>query len=364
MSFNVQHFIRAGVPVLLGLFFVYSPDASVHGAAPQNPQTVEADVEVAPSSDVVELGGRPFVTRDGVLMTGAYYKGNGDKETVPVVLLHSFGKDRHEFDPLVPELQNRGFAIIIPDLRGHGKSVKRFEKTETVTVHEEEYEEEEPRRSRPMGGPLLSRNRNQGSRDTETWEEVQTSLKLIDYQYENFNKRDIEAMMTLDTVPFQRFLVEANNAEHLNLKKLVIIGVDSGGSVGAFWVKSDWGGKHKCTKSFIVVSPSCDTIAKRIFNDPKIFRDGVSVSFFVGERNQVYFDNATELRNEILGKEKEKFPDYAAAETKIPITALPSELHGGELLSREKLKLPQTIADTIETKLAELKEKDLKWKRM
>ena len=50
---------------------------------------------------------------------GIFFKIVG--EGVPLLLLHGVMASGEMFDPLVPFLQS-GFRMLIPDLRGHGKS--------------------------------------------------------------------------------------------------------------------------------------------------------------------------------------------------------------------------------------------------
>ena len=43
-----------------------------------------------------------------------------------VLLLHSLGKSRDEWDGIPPLLQRVGFAVLAIDLRGHGESTRRL----------------------------------------------------------------------------------------------------------------------------------------------------------------------------------------------------------------------------------------------
>ena len=62
--------------------------------------------------DAKELSGRAFVTADRVLLSGSFYPGHADKDTVPVILLHGQGKSREEFAPLIEEMKKRNYAIL------------------------------------------------------------------------------------------------------------------------------------------------------------------------------------------------------------------------------------------------------------
>jgi len=65
-------------------------------------------------------------TDDGLKLAVTYFPGLRGKDSIPVILLHSFkgsGADFAKEDGLAPYLQEKlGCAVIVPDLRGHGKS--------------------------------------------------------------------------------------------------------------------------------------------------------------------------------------------------------------------------------------------------
>ena len=66
-------------------------------------------------------------TADGVQLAVTYYPGPvypgvKDKQIIPVVLLHMWKESRNDYKDLAPYLQRSGFAVIVPDLRGHGES--------------------------------------------------------------------------------------------------------------------------------------------------------------------------------------------------------------------------------------------------
>jgi pimeloyl-ACP methyl ester carboxylesterase len=83
--------------------------------------------EEEPLPDPVEI---KLPTKDGVIIKGTYYGSNLGKKAAVVVLLHSFkGEakgDRKDFGNLAPLLQQQGFAVVAPDLRGHGESTEQI----------------------------------------------------------------------------------------------------------------------------------------------------------------------------------------------------------------------------------------------
>src|SRR5438874_10913883 len=66
-------------------------------------------------------------TGDGVEIAAVYYESKLGKEAIPVILLHEYGGSGADFKGLAEHLQGEkepGFAVLVPDLRGHGGSTK------------------------------------------------------------------------------------------------------------------------------------------------------------------------------------------------------------------------------------------------
>ena len=112
-------------------------------------------------------------------------------------------------------MQARGCAVIVPDLRGHGKStqIKR-------------------------GGDLITID--------------QATLR----------KGDIEAMVTQDLEAVKTFLMDRNNAGELNIEKLCVIGNEMGATVAVNWAVYDWHWRQlpnvkqgQDVKALVLISP-------------------------------------------------------------------------------------------------------------
>ncbi len=66
-----------------------------------------------------------YTTSDGVVIIGDYWTPMDMSKKAPaVILLHMYQSDRSAWLPLVPALEEAGFAILAIDLRGHGESIK------------------------------------------------------------------------------------------------------------------------------------------------------------------------------------------------------------------------------------------------
>ena len=53
---------------------------------------------------------------------GLHYSTFGEKNNTPVVLIHGLGADRYMWKPQIQSLPGEGLFLIVPDMRGHGKT--------------------------------------------------------------------------------------------------------------------------------------------------------------------------------------------------------------------------------------------------
>lgn len=60
-----------------------------------------------------------FKTSDGVEL---YYKTYGNDEDPPLILLHGLGAEHNMWYPQIKKYPGKGYYLIVPDMRGHGKS--------------------------------------------------------------------------------------------------------------------------------------------------------------------------------------------------------------------------------------------------
>lgn len=152
-------------------------------------------------------------TKDGVLLKCMWYPGTEQKQTIPVILVHDWGRTRSDMLPLAEALQKAGHAVIVPDLRGHGQST-------TVNGLDE---------------PI---------------------------DFEDFKKKEMAAIF-LDIDTCKRFLMRKNNAGELNIEMLTVVATHRTAIQAANWSVSDWswptlsdGTKQgQDVKSLILISP-------------------------------------------------------------------------------------------------------------
>lgn len=167
----------------------------------------------------VELTGETALkTSDGVLLSATYYPGNRGKKTVPLILIHGWGGNRKDFAALALYLQKEGHAVLVADLRGHGKSTQQ------------------------ELGP-------------EVRKKIDTKNKKLLFS----------EMLQYDLPKLKAFLRSENNQGKLNIDKLGLVGVESGAILAAAFAGKDWdpGTKRKGkanpqmgdVKAVVMISP-------------------------------------------------------------------------------------------------------------
>ena len=62
-----------------------------------------------------------FKTSDKVDL---YYITHDNKTHKPTVLIHGLGADHEMWKPQIESYPEKGFYLIVPDIRGHGRSLK------------------------------------------------------------------------------------------------------------------------------------------------------------------------------------------------------------------------------------------------
>src|SRR5678816_134570 len=132
-------------------------------------------------------------TKDGVAIKATYYASKLKKKAIPIIMLHGWEGNRGDFHNLAALLQNQGYAVICPDLRGHGQSLKY----KVAGGGSEEFDLEK------LKGPELEK-------------------------------------MVYDVEATKKFLVEKNNAGELNIEALCVVGSQLGCSIAMIWSALDW----------------------------------------------------------------------------------------------------------------------------
>ena len=297
-------------------------------AAPEEDGAAEGPAE--PEEVVLE-------TADGVRLAATYYPGGKGQETVPVILLHMYERDRNDFSDLAPQLQSLGHAVLVPDLRGHGDSTAK--KGARV----------------PLSAASLAR--------TEFMNMVQFDMQRL-----------------------RAFLLSKNNAGELNIEKLCVVGAEMGASVALSWARFDWslptvGHKKQGqdVKALVLISPEWsrlplktamtgqpltlqiyDPQLKKVFKEPDEinfqmpvqidFRKEVSVLIVVGGEKSKAVSDAQRLHKMLKPFHPPPPTDQRATKQDLFYGALGTSLQGTQMLGA-KLNLERHIAKFIQLRL-------------
>jgi pimeloyl-ACP methyl ester carboxylesterase len=260
--------------------------------------------EKAPDPEVVTL-----ITRDGLKLKATYYPAprekNSDatgKQTVPIVMLHDFKSSRNAFDALAKSLQkpiedgdfrSPGYAVLVPDLRGHGESTKFV------------------------------------------------SAARRDIEASKMRPQDFMDILEYDLPAIRKFLVTKNDAGELNLNRMCVIGADLGALLAFNWTAQDWswpdlpvGKQGRDVKAVILISPEWAFKGLRInqaLQQPDIRSDRIGMLIMAGDRDSKALAGAKKLHkalarfhpdSEDVKDDKDQTLIFATADTKLRGTRL------------------------------------------
>ena len=304
------------------------------GSSGYGPEWLESTSLLGPAplaaQDQVEIPAPEAVTfdttKDGVVVKGTFYGGTNKDETVPVLMVHDFGKhNRGEFHRLASGLQKAaGHAVLSVDLRGHGESTLR--------------------------------KKPDGTEETLSPDKLKTA--------------DFAAMIAADLEVAKRFLMSKHHAKELNIDRLVVIGAGQLGSVVALnWTYQDWSWKQtpflrqgQDVKALVMLSPASGFKTLKTapaFTHPFI-TSGLSV-LMVGGRGESEYK---QLYNRFSGKGRYKpddeKPEERAKRQDLFMYPIETELRGAALLSPE-LPVNNYILQFINLRIVQRAD-DFPWK--
>lgn len=208
----------SGMAVVLLLIFAWQVDAvcgQATKARPAVPASKKKQEEKIPDPEHVILD-----TSDGVRLKCTYFAPPKSEETdgkaaIPIILLHDWEGNRGQLLRYGAYLQSRGYAAIVPDLRGHGES------TQIVGV------------DKPIN-------------------------------IERFRKPDVLAAQK-DIERCKKYLVQRHNEGQLNIDLLCVLAVGETSVLAVQWTYNDWfafppfnaGGvkQGQDVKALVLVSP-------------------------------------------------------------------------------------------------------------
>ncbi len=301
----------------------WSLAAPASAAAKDQPGTKEKEKAEIPKAEDLEL-----TTDDGLELTLTYYPGAKGKETVPIVLLHMWKQSRNDYKELAPALQALGYAVVVPDLRGHGESTHL-----------------------------------KGARRDETLDAATMSPQ----QFTAMVNRDMKAIKT--------FLWERNNAGELNVDKLCVVGAEMGASVALNFALTDALDQDRnrvlrsdyklgrFVKALVLISPPRSFRGlplKQATAYPAVQRD-IALLILVGNKNPKALEDARRIHGLF-----EKFHPEPTGDDKVKLDkktlffgSLNTSLQGTKLLD-PKFDVASIIADFIHRRL-ERSEESREW---
>ncbi len=252
-----------------------------------------------------------LTTGDGVELAVTYYPPiKPGKDVVPVVLLHQFKGSRRDYVELAKTLQNAGHAVILPDLRGHGRSTSVVGSTQRLEA------------------------------DRLTPAQLQRMV-LDDMEYVN------------------RFLWDRNNDGDFNVNKLCIVGSEMGASVALLYAARDWSARPygalqlgQFVKALVLISPEWSfkgLTVQQAMRHPAV-RSEISVLVVSGSRQPAAVREAKRIYDMLKPHHPEPAPNRVAEDKDLFYAELDTALQGTDMLG-QNLKLEQFIAQFINLRL-------------
>jgi pimeloyl-ACP methyl ester carboxylesterase len=261
-----------------------------------------------------------LTTADGLRLAITYYPGTKGKQTIPVVLLHAWKRNRTDFpQDLARFLQTRGCAVVVPDLRGHGESTRLiFDQSKEQTLN------------------------------AATMPPGQFGL-----------------MVTQDMKAVKEFLWERNNAGELNLDKLCVVGAEMGASVAVEFALYDAVGYDQGTpkygplqlgrfvKALVLISPELSfkgLSLRRALQNPAV-RGEISVLIMVGKKDERALEEAERIHTIFEREHPAPEPDKAAEQQTLFFSPLDTNLQGANIFAEKNLLADDIIAAFIQLRL-------------
>jgi len=314
---------------LLAFFCTLLLQQAVHG---QNAADKDEKPEIAKPRRVA------LKTRDGVELSAFFLAGHLEKKAVPVIMLHGWKGSSGDLANLALRIQKEGHAVLVPDLRGHGKSTNLVIK-------------------KPGG---LTDNR--------------------ELKPDNFNKNDI-LFMAEDVQTCKRFLIERHNAGECNIEKLCLVGSEMGALITLNWAIADWNIKFipgikrgQDIKTMILISPP-QSFKGLTYQDVllhPVVRGKLNTLLIVGNESSTALSSAKRLFNRMERYHGSKPDDPSQVKNhRLFMVEMDTASQGSKLLAEKNLNpLPnEVIWDFLRSKIIDREtftfgntEFDLLWK--
>jgi pimeloyl-ACP methyl ester carboxylesterase len=256
-------------------------------------------------------------TTDGVQLAITYYPGSRGKQAVPIVLLHGWKQSQNDYKDLAPALQKLGYAVVVPDLRGHGGSTRRKSGVKEETLD--------------------------------------AALMTV---------AQFRPMVTQDMKAVKDFLWKRNNAGELNIDKLCIVGAGMGASVALDFAAFDANGYEsgmvnygplklaRFIKALVLISPEWafrGLPLRDAITSPVVQQD-IAILILVGKQNVKSMTQAEQIYNIFKRYHPEPSGEDKLDKQTLFFGKLDTSLQGTKLLD-PKFKLKEFIADFVDRRL-------------
>jgi pimeloyl-ACP methyl ester carboxylesterase len=223
------------------------------------------------------------------------------KDVVPIIMLHGWEGQGSEYADLATVLQSWGFASIVPDLRGHGRSLGVM-------------------RRKPNG------------------EEEEKVVKADD-----LTPQDMEGMVN-DVEAVRKVLVDKNDAQSLNLAMLCVVGSDVGTIVALNWSAFNWNQPvlpngfrfGQDVKALVLLSPQQNfkrMNCSAVLTHPIISRN-VSMLIAVGEQQNRDYSEAKRIHSRLERLRPPVAEEDRMQKQDLFLIPAPTPLQGTKLLDR------------------------------
>jgi hypothetical protein len=316
------------VVAFLVAMVVFSP--SSYAQNPQQPATEanakQDDRPIPPPANIT------LETKDKVLLKCTYFAAPTDqagsgKSVIPFLLIHDWDGSRADLLPFAEYLQKSGYAVIVPDLRGHGESIARAGGTAKLD-----------------------------------------SAKL--------RKSDMTAVL-LDIERCKKYLVQRNNDGELNIDLLNVVVVGKSAVFALDWTISDWSWQNrgaikqgKDVKSLTLISPEkkakniglSQSLRSPLFsgragnNLPTLVLWSADDDVAADESDSIY----RSMKKGRPDLDKIEDPEKRREQESLFKVAIPSSRYTGTELIRDDGRLWKYIANFVETKVGSKKD-DYRW---
>jgi alpha-beta hydrolase superfamily lysophospholipase len=268
-----------------------------------------------------------FDSVDGVELRGTFYP--AAKAKAPAVLiLHRYGGNRQGWEKLAEQLQNKGFAVLTFDFRGHGESTAVSPDFWKVNANSNLIRGAKPNRK---------------------------AIRFADFQ------RNYVPMLVNDIMAAKRYLDKQNDAGLCNSSNIILIGAEEGAALGCLWIHEEWDRRPQIRGTLNrwftdpQGKPFGEDIAAAIWLSPtagldrksagpwlerKEIRDKVPMLFYAGKDDSAGVSAATQLYEDLKKRSK--------LDLTFPPVLKAGKARGVELVNKKELNVPEEIGKYLE----------------